>query len=174
LNEKFEPAKTLWDWLDLLIVPAVLAAAGYLFTSSQNRATRRATDARARDVALQTYLDKMSELLIDGHLHEMDDEYDTMRIAARARTLAVLSQMDPLGKKTVLLFLREARLINRYDDLAPQGEREKDSVRRFLKTKKGRDVRYYAHYVGLRGADLSKADLKGAVLISASEKEPTP
>jgi len=36
---------TLWDWLDLLIVPIVLALGGYLFTRSENR--------RALDVANQ-------------------------------------------------------------------------------------------------------------------------
>jgi hypothetical protein len=30
---------TLWDWLELLIVPVVLAIGGYLFTRSGNRAT---------------------------------------------------------------------------------------------------------------------------------------
>ena len=35
--------RTLWDWLDLLIVPAVLALGGYFFTRSENR--------RAQDIA---------------------------------------------------------------------------------------------------------------------------
>jgi purine-cytosine permease-like protein len=38
---------TLWQWLDLLIVPAVLAIGGYLFTRSENRATRVAAEQRA-------------------------------------------------------------------------------------------------------------------------------
>src|SRR5215210_5632192 len=36
------PKRTLWDWLDLLIVPVVLAIGGYLFTRSENRSTRMA------------------------------------------------------------------------------------------------------------------------------------
>jgi hypothetical protein len=31
------PKQTLWDWLDLLIVPFVLAVGGYLFTRSESR-----------------------------------------------------------------------------------------------------------------------------------------
>jgi hypothetical protein len=31
------PRQTLWDWLDLLIVPFVLAVGGYLFTRSESR-----------------------------------------------------------------------------------------------------------------------------------------
>ena len=32
VNKDVRPAKTLWDWLKLLIIPAVLAIGGYLFT----------------------------------------------------------------------------------------------------------------------------------------------
>src|SRR5215207_11709602 len=56
---------TLWQWLDLLIIPAVLAVGGYLFTQSENRATREAQEQRTMDEALQAYLDKMGEMLVD-------------------------------------------------------------------------------------------------------------
>jgi hypothetical protein len=56
--------KSLWDWLDLLIVPVVLAMGGYLFNSSQNRATQAAAERRAQDEALQAYLDHMSDMLM--------------------------------------------------------------------------------------------------------------
>jgi uncharacterized protein YjbI with pentapeptide repeats len=149
--------RQLWDWLKLLIVPVMLALVGYLFSLSQNQATEEATQERARDEALQAYLDKMAELLIDENLHEKANEYDKTRITARARTLAVLRRLDGERKKTVLLFLREARLINRYDYFGPE---------------KGPYVLYYAHYVGLEDADLSEADLERARLISTSEKVP--
>ena len=75
VKECVQPAKTLWDWMDLLIVPIVLAIGGYLFTRSENRATQataerqhRATQAaaerRAQEEALQGYLDQMSDMLI--------------------------------------------------------------------------------------------------------------
>src|SRR5881275_2097866 len=38
------PGKTLWDWLQLLIIPAVLAVAGYLFNYSTSRNERNAAD----------------------------------------------------------------------------------------------------------------------------------
>jgi hypothetical protein len=54
---------------------------------------------------------------------------------ARARTLAVLRQPDGKRKRTVLLFLREARLVNKQEG-----------------SPRGRKIR--ARVVGLRGADL--------------------
>jgi hypothetical protein len=67
--------RTLWDWLDLLIVPVLLAIGGYLFTRSQNRRTRedaklqreldsQLAEERRQDDALQAYLDHMSDMLI--------------------------------------------------------------------------------------------------------------
>ena len=49
--------KPLWAWLNLLIIPVVLALGGYWFTSSQNRATQAAAVRRAQDDALQAYFD---------------------------------------------------------------------------------------------------------------------
>jgi len=67
--------KTLWDWLQLLILPAVLALGGYLFnytTSKNEQKSTQLRDQTERDIALdnqceaalQTYIDKMSELLL--------------------------------------------------------------------------------------------------------------
>src|ERR1700693_4641735 len=36
-NQQYRPAKTLWDWLQLLIVPAVLWILGMGFTRGQRR-----------------------------------------------------------------------------------------------------------------------------------------
>ena len=44
VNGEVQPFKTLWDWLDLLIVPIVLAIGGYLFTRSENRRTQKIAD----------------------------------------------------------------------------------------------------------------------------------
>jgi uncharacterized protein YjbI with pentapeptide repeats len=152
--------RTLWDWLNLLIIPAVLAAGGLWFNQRQQARAEMSETQRAQDEALQAYLDKMSELLIDNDLHKKKGDYDETRITARAHTLAVLERLDAKRKRTVLLFLREARLINRYEYRPPDQDDQECKVT------------YYPHYVGLKGADLSGANLVGARLISTSGKEP--
>src|SRR5215204_3009796 len=137
--------KTTLDWLKALILPFVIAALG---TFGGAWFTRE----RARDTALQAYLDKMSELLIDKKIHEEHGRYADTRVTARARTLAVLSQLDGNRKGTVLLFLREARLINKQPY-----------------AREGRWI--YPRAVGLRGADLGSACLRGIHLISTDRKE---
>jgi uncharacterized protein YjbI with pentapeptide repeats len=137
---------TLWNWLQLLVVPAAIALTGTIGTAWF-------TKQRARDVALQAYLDKVSELLIDKGLREETNEYGNKRVTARARTLAVLAQLDGKRKRTVLQFLREARLINRHQCVL-------------------RNLTIQPHIVGLENADFTNAKLRGMRLISTSREEP--
>jgi hypothetical protein len=170
--------KGAWDVLEVLLVPVAVGWATVFFTGEQNRrqseadATQRdiasqAEEQRAQDEALQAYLDKMSELLIDKKLHDKRYEYDAERVTARARTLAVLSRLNSVRKRTVLLFLREARLINR-NEYSPTGAPKPPSV---FGVPLSRVPYYDARYVGLDDADLSKAHLTGARLVSTSKKE---
>lgn len=139
------PKKTLWDWLELLVVPVVIAVVGIVGGAWFTR-------ERARDTALQMYLDKMSELLIDKELRGETRRYGDTRVTARARTLAILSQLDGERKRIVLQFLREARLINK-DHTILEG------------------VAINPCIVGLRGADLRYAKLQGMRLISSDRTE---
>lgn len=112
---------------------------------------------RTQHEALQAYLAKMSELLLDKCLYEKEAEFDPVRVTSRLQTLAVLERLDAEGKRTVVRFLREAQLVNR-------GDRHE--------TTNGRESHFYAHYVGLQDADLSGANLSDLRLISAKEKYP--
>jgi uncharacterized protein YjbI with pentapeptide repeats len=161
--------KTLWDWLDLLATPIAIGVVAVIFTAWF-------TNQRAQDTALQAYLDKMSELLIDRKIRQERDEYDDKRITARARTLAVLTQLNGNRKRTVLQFLREARLINkkeyfgipahivglRYADLKNANLSDMP-----LRSSKGEAISLegaFLQHADLRNANLTDADLSGADL----------
>jgi hypothetical protein len=155
---------TLWDWLKLLIVPAVLAGGGIWFNKQQrDRELKIAdkqrereleiADQRTQDEALQAYLDQMSHLLTDKELRRTTDWLDEARITARARSLAALSRLDGERKRSVLQFLYEAQLINRRESTFVEG------------------VTYElgpARIVGLSGADLRSADLRYIYLSDAA------
>src|SRR6266487_6169081 len=63
--------RTLYDWLQLLIIPAVLAVGGYLFNYTTGRTEREVASNRQQEEALQAYIDSMSELLLKEHLGEL-------------------------------------------------------------------------------------------------------
>lgn len=152
--------KTLWDLMELLIVPLVLAGGAYLLNESarkREQAAEEQTRQRERGIAekraetelniasdnrqetaLQTYLDKMTELLIKENLRESKQESEVIAVA-RARTLTVLRRLDKDRKGALLRFLYEANLIN------------KDKI-----------------VINLSEADLTEADLRRANLSGAN------
>jgi uncharacterized protein YjbI with pentapeptide repeats len=94
----------------LLIIPAVLAS-GVLYFNYRNTTTQNwiAVDNQ-REGALQTYIDKMSDLMLDKGLRVSKDD-DEIRNVARTRTLTVLRMLDGNRKALVVQFLWESRLI---------------------------------------------------------------
>jgi hypothetical protein len=149
--------RTLWDWLDLLIIPVVLAVGGYLFTRSENRATQAIAELRAQDESLQAYLNQMAQLLLDKERPLRKSEKDSEeRTLARARTLTVLSKLhSPKHKASVLQFLYESGLIVQGQEVDPR-----------LRPIVGKFPSETDPVLDLSGADLRGTDLGGASLPS--------
>jgi hypothetical protein len=45
-DQEFHPPKTLWDWMQLLIIPIVLAIGGYWLNRSERRNERQIAERR--------------------------------------------------------------------------------------------------------------------------------
>ena len=45
-DEEVQPGKTLWDWLQLLIVPAILIGVTFAWSASQTRSDNKREDRR--------------------------------------------------------------------------------------------------------------------------------
>ena len=138
--------KTLWDWLQLLIVPTILIAITFAWSATQTRSDNKREDRRSQDVTLQAYLDQMSSLMLSEKLLT-SKERDPVRAVARTVTLTALRRLDGERKGEVVRFLSEALLID-----------------------KGTLVKRRS-LVDLRDADLAGADLVGADLVGADLTE---
>jgi len=168
--------KTLWNLLQLLIIPVVLAIGAYWFNRLERGADRlvaknRVKDARIivdekrQDDALQEYIKAMTGLVLeqglrqwgkDGPPNDLKTKYDAVRNVARARTLTVLDGLNAERKASVMQFLVELDLVSGTEDAEPvislrRANLEKADLR-------GSD---------LRGANLSFANLRGADLRGA-------
>lgn len=128
-----EQAKTLWDWLQLLIVPIILGLGGVLINhtlqqNEQSRAEKQAevdrqiakerdeterkiAEGRAQDQRLRAYLDRISELLLDRQLGDAEQVKDEVKTLARTLTLTTLRGLDGERKGAIVNFLYEANLI---------------------------------------------------------------
>jgi uncharacterized protein YjbI with pentapeptide repeats len=137
--------KTLWDWMDLLLVPLFIATGALLLSRTQRVTERQRAKAhlaveqeiesdRQQEEALQAYFDRIIELVLKEKLSRFSP--DEVRNVAKTRTHTVLRLLDGRRKGMVVLFLRDSGLIDRSDAII----------------------------------DLSGSDLHGALLASASLK----
>jgi uncharacterized protein YjbI with pentapeptide repeats len=125
------PRKTLWDWTDLSIkiigaIAIPLTVIGLILNvnqfntqqsaSAQMQATQEAASAgqsldQQHQATLDTYLDRMSDLLLTYHL-AASKAGDQVQALAQARTYTALRNLDGPRKGTLVRFLFEANLIN--------------------------------------------------------------
>jgi uncharacterized protein YjbI with pentapeptide repeats len=122
-GSRAERRKTLWDWMGLLIIPAVLAAGALWFNAQQSAGNLLASKQQhesdlqiaqdqQQETALQGYLDQMSNLMLAQQLGSANDPDATVVQVARAQTLTALSEVGPARKAVILRFLWEAHLID--------------------------------------------------------------
>jgi uncharacterized protein YjbI with pentapeptide repeats len=163
---------TLWDWAQLLIVPAVIAGGVAWLNGAQRQREREdevaqqqrqqraeearrkreldIADLRAQDEALQAYLDQMSHMLTNKERPlRRAQPGDDLSVVAQARTLTVLTKLHKERKGRVVQFLYESGLIT------------KD--RRILNLSKAE-----LFMADLRRANLSEANLHGGYLVKAN------
>ena len=149
--------KTVWDWLQLLIVPLLIAGLGIGFTWVQNQTSLQIAKDTQEEATLKAYVDDMTTLLLDKKLgsQAVADKVasDEAAVIARAKTLIVLRRLtDPRRKARVVQFLYEAHLIGYPScNTCPVAPAVID-----------------LNSADLRGADLINADLRGADLSSAN------
>lgn len=115
--------KKLWNSLKLLLVSAALVSGIiYLqehFKQRELEGYRAATQREqalaqdnARQESLNRYFDTMTALLFDRKLRTSKDS-DEVRLIAHAKTISTLQSLDSKRKGFLLLFLQEAKLIER-------------------------------------------------------------
>ena len=182
-----QPAKTLWDWLQLLaalLVPVVVGFAGLSFTRKQSQTERkiaddrlqeerRLADDRQREAALETYFDRVSQLLLDEGTRGLAHE-SYVQAVARARTVTTIRRLDGERNGSLLRFLRESHLMDLHGapidlggaDLtgAHLSNTDLSGVNLNGTILSGADLRN----ANLSGTTLSEADLSGATLSGAN------
>jgi hypothetical protein len=176
-NEHVQPPKTLWDWLQLLIVPAILFAVTFAWSAAQTKSDNGREDRRSQDATLQAYLDEMSGLMLDKKLL-ISKQGDPVRAVARTVTLTALRRLDAERKGEVARFLVEAKLLEEpavidslHADLegADLENAELDGAVFQGARLRGANLKgAFLEGANLEGADLENADLGGADLASAS------
>jgi uncharacterized protein YjbI with pentapeptide repeats len=151
--------KTLWDWLGLLIIPAVLGFGAIWFNNQARKSEQAIAQDGAQEEALQRYLDTMQGLILDKRLKGTDSEKE-IRDVARVRTLAVVRSLNGTRKGHVVRFLHEAGLIGPPKEESGEWQPEKAII-----SLEDADLStVYLEGVTLIGVNLSFANLSNAIL----------
>jgi uncharacterized protein YjbI with pentapeptide repeats len=165
----FVAHKSLWEFLDLLIVPLALAIIGFGFTAQQQaRQTQleqgryeraQAVEAqRAQNAALQAYLDQMNHLMLEKGLLG-SEEGNTVFTLAQARTTTGITQFDGEHNQAVTRFLSDSGLLKEPPLLAKADLKGVQLPKAVLQG------------ANLAGTQLNRANLAKAVLVSADFSE---
>jgi len=180
-DQDVQRAKTLWDWVQLLIIPFVIGAGAIWFNMQQSQISLQASVDQQRGTILQTYIDNIQDLLLNHYLLKSTPT-DDVAILARARTLTALHGLDPDRKGRLLIFLHEAQLIGFQDNTnaiidlrgadlinAALGDTDLSGANLSLTNLYGAALyRANLRYANLTGADLRQANLDYADLSSAT------
>jgi hypothetical protein len=155
----------LWNWLQLLIVPAVIAAGGLWFNAQQQEREQRIANERAQDQALQAYLNHMSQLLTDKEQPlARAQPGDSISKVAQVRTVTVLRMLDGKRKTSLLQFLYDLDLIDRDSVVVDLRGADLSEANLFMANLSEADL----HGANWSGADLLDTDLSGANLHGAN------
>jgi hypothetical protein len=170
-TDVFRSGKNIWDWLDLLIIPILLAVLGFFIQKTLHdqeqerkeqqdkleRERKEQQDKLERERHLQeilkNYLDRMTQLLLDPMLPDLKSDKQA-QIVARAITLTVLEELDGKSKGSLIRFLSQANLIQCIDlNQANLREARLENVN--------------LSQANLTEADLGEAHLTGVILSKA-------
>lgn len=168
--------------MQLLIIPFVLALVVFFlnrseraverqFAEERRKEDRKLADERAelereiakdrqQEAALQTYFDRMSELLLKEKLRTT--EVEEVRDVARTRTLSIMLVLDTKRNNLVLQFLLEVKLISDEKSIFNNAYLGKMNLERLHLSET------YFLSANFRGANLQGADLRNAVLQDAN------
>lgn len=111
LSGEYFRGKTLWDWIELAIVPIVIALLAYWLSGEQKLKEIEIAQLHKREETLQKYFDQITSLLIDQDLLA-EDKQSTVATLAKARTITTLDMLDSRQKGHLIRFLSELGLID--------------------------------------------------------------
>lgn len=150
-------AKTLWDWMELLIVPIFIAIAGFMFSYLQKQ-TELEKLRIAKEEDKEIALDQQRQQIFDEYVAEMqklvlDKEISPeVKLYVQIRTQSVFRTLDARRNRDIVQFLDKSQLSIDFAGIDLEGA-DLERIRLINKD--------------FNGATLRDANLRGAVLFSS-------
>jgi uncharacterized protein YjbI with pentapeptide repeats len=171
-------SRTLWDWLQLLLLPLAVIAAAWFLVSRPGAAIATAAPlardypdeaarAESQERRLNAFFDQLTALLFERGLREAPDSAEVRRVA-RALTLTAIWDLDGGRKGRLLRFLYELQLISLPRPVVPLAGANLSAADLSSMDLRAADLRdAVLRRANLRAARLDAADFAGADLSGA-------
>lgn len=163
---------TLWDWMELVIVPATIGFGVFFFSRAQSKSERLIAANHEEELMLQEFMSSMGNLILEKRLRYLDLSTETgkdLQIFARGITIMTLRGLvtpNPDGNNrrrgSLLRFLHESELVNGSNPIISLNKANLENA--YLRKMDLRNV-------NLKGVSLYKAYLRGANLENANLSE---
>jgi len=107
--------KTVWDWMELFLIPIALALAAYWLNSQDKRIDREIANENRQAQILQAYLDYIGELIFQRELIDLLPQAEQADVSpvvkvAKAKTVLALRQLNRERREAVFRFLKDTGL----------------------------------------------------------------
>lgn len=122
-GELLRPARTLWDWMELLIVPIVLTIGAFLLQQTEKRISDQAIEGKSR-VDREIAHERNQEEIFDNYLKTIfgtlgeisqgalsDALLNTRKQELQVRTLVTVRRLDSKRNKMLFRLLRDLKLV---------------------------------------------------------------
>ena len=171
--------KTAWDWLDLVVIPLGIALALSLYKRAQRRTeleVAESNNAAEQKVAqrqqwqrtFESYIDRMTSLILDNALLESADSSEVKGIA-RTRTMAALRSLNGFWRGEIVRFLLDAHVLQGSKDTEPKEANGAEPTDENVIRLSGANLREAElNKVWLRNTCLRESDFTGATLVAAN------
>lgn len=162
--------KSFWDWLQLLIVPLMLAFGAFYLNYASGQRDNQLAEERKQQEILKDYFSKMQTLILAEKTVQKSNNKPTdspslnqyqpklspeSQAIAKALTFAVLDELDGKRKGKVISYLADSKLI--IEDPILKSKSEINLEHANLKEIELRDV--VMPFVKINNADMTKAKL---------------
>lgn len=151
--------KTLWDWLELVIVPVAIAFVVFIYTQFEKKKNKRVEDENYNSNLLESFFKTITELLLKD---DLKGDLNKKRISiARSRIIMIFGQLDGQRKGQVLQFLYESDLIDKEPMFHLRGANISDAVldRIVLKNAEIKSANF--ENTTIQNSNLNEIDLTG-------------
>ncbi|MEP7135993.1 MAG: pentapeptide repeat-containing protein [Chloroflexota bacterium] len=149
-NKEIRPAKSLWDWMNLLIVPTLLTVGAVVYNRIEKQNEQRRTEDHLQETVLSAYLDRIATYLLNNKLRSSKGN-SAVQDVAHGWTLTVLPRLNGQRKGVVLHFLYGANLLMKNNSIIQLGDADLSGV----------SLNAWLENIYLNGANMEKADLEG-------------